>query len=255
MLIRNKIKLIKSLDKKSAREETGLFLAEGDKIVREIISSDLQVNFIAGTEDWFLQNNNLVTGYNCEKITATKDEIIKASLLKNPQNVLCVAEIPHNKFNLTDLNNKLSIILDNVQDPGNLGTIIRIADWFGIEHIICSNDCADIYNPKVIQSTMGAIIRIKAHYKELSTLLRDIINNEMFLFGTSLHGENIYSTQLPANGLIILGNESKGINPEFEKYFTKNLFIPYFPANQKRSESLNVAVAAAIICSEFRRRL
>ncbi len=255
MLSKNKIKLIKSLEIKKNRDNAGLFVAEGDKMVLEMISSNLRVNYIAATEDWFGQNDHLKIKKYTEKEIVDKSELIKASLLKSPQNALCVVEIPHFQFYLPELYNKLSIILDKVQDPGNLGTIIRIADWFGIEHIICSNDTADLYNPKVVQSTMGAIARVKVHYNDLNEVLGKIKHKGMFVFGTDLRGENIYTCQLPSRGFILLGNESKGIKPELQTYFTKKLFIPYFPEHLKRSESLNVAIAAAIVCSEFRRRM
>jgi TrmH family RNA methyltransferase len=255
MLSNNKIKLIKSLETKKHRDKTGFFVAEGDKMVYEMISSNFKVVYIAATEDWYLQNNHLIIKQYTEKDIVNKAELTKASLVKIPQDALCVVEIPHYKFDLPLLNNKLSIILDKVQDPGNFGTIIRIADWFGIEHIICSTDTVDLYNPKVVQSTMGAITRVKVMYNDLNEILAKIRQQGLSVFGTTLQGENIYECQLPSSGFIMLGNESKGINPEYQSYFKKELFIPNFSDQQKHSESLNVAVAAAIICSEFRRRI
>lgn len=254
MLSKNKIKLIKSLKTKKIREDTGLFVVEGDKMVSEVISSSFRVILLAATQKWYNLNHELILDKYTEQVVADKDEIVKASLLINPQNAISVVEIPHYQLQLPKLYNKLSVLLDKVQDPGNLGTIIRIADWFGVEDIICSIDTADLYNPKVIQATMGAITRVRIHYKVLSDILREIDQISIPVFGTALQGENIYHYPLPNNGFILLGNESKGVNPEHEKYFTKQLFIPFFPKNQKRSESLNVAVAAGIICSEFRRR-
>jgi len=254
MLSKNKIKFIKALQSKKNRENTGLFVAEGNKIVSELISSSLKINFIAATDQWFEQNVHLKIHNNIEKVIADKSELLQASLLKSPQNALCVVEIPQYILNIHELSNKLSIILDRVQDPGNLGTIIRIADWFGIENIICSKDSADNFNPKVVQSTMGAIARVKIHYMDLINLFTEVGINDILIFGTTLQGESIYNCVLPPNGFILLGNESKGINPDFQPYLSKQLFIPYFPDGQKRSESLNVAIAAAIVCSEFRRR-
>jgi TrmH family RNA methyltransferase len=165
-----------------------------------------------------------------------------------------LAEIPSSVLNKDDLKNKLSLVLDSVQDPGNLGTIIRIADWFGIENIICSQDSVDVYNPKVVQSTMGAIFRVKTHYMPLEELFSMNEDLQLPVYGTLLDGDNIYSKDLSQSGLIIMGNESKGINPVYQSFITDKLFIPFYPEGQKRSESLNVGIATAIVCAEFRRQ-
>jgi RNA methyltransferase, TrmH family len=254
MLSKNKIKLIKSLDTKKARMENGLFIAEGDKLVSELIDSGLSVTYLAGTEDWF-KNNKADYLKKCnEKDIVSQEELSKASFLKTPQKVLCLIKLPIYKLDIKELKDQLSLVLDQVQDPGNLGTIIRIADWFGIENIICSHHTVDAFNPKVVQSTMGAIARVKVHYTDLGPLLTEIKKLGTPLYGTTLHGENINNLLLTSNGFILMGNESKGIDPAWEPMLDKQLFIPFFPADKQRSESLNVAVATGIICSEFRRK-
>ena len=155
------------------------------------------------------------------------------------------------EYSNTEIKSKLSILLDKINDPGNLGTIIRIADWFGIDHIFCTRDSVDLYNPKVVQSTMGAIFRVKVHYIDFKDLLEEDFN----VYGTYLEGNNIYHEKLSHNGFIIMGSESHGISTEWKPYINKKLFIPNFPLGQKTSESLNISVATAITCSEFRRRI
>jgi rRNA methylases len=253
MLSKNKIKLIKSLDSKKERFAQGLFVAEGDKIVTEAIDSKFTIEFLAGTEEWLTQNK--LTLPNCkEKIQISEDELKKISFQKTPQHVMCLVKIPERLLNLELIKENLVLVLDNVQDPGNLGTIIRIADWFGIEHIICNLQTADVYNPKVVQASMGAVFRVKLYYEDLDSILPRIKKLGAPIFGTTLTGENIYNATLPSNGFIMMGNESNGIDPSRLSFLDNQLFIPFYPAEEKRSESLNVAIATAIICSEFRRR-
>lgn len=254
MLSKNKIKFIRSLDSKKERIGQGLFVAEGEKIVSEMIESQLNISFLAGTEEWFKKNNH--PGFHrVEKVMVTQDELKKISFLKTPQHVLCLAKIPSHQLDLELLKNKLTLILDNVQDPGNLGTILRIADWFGIGHVICGLQTADAFNPKVVQASMGAICRVSVYEQDLDEVLPRIKKMGLPVYGTTLGGENIYSTSLTQHGFIMMGNESNGIHPARIPFLDKQLFIPFFPENEKRSESLNVAIATAIVCSEFRRRL
>jgi RNA methyltransferase, TrmH family len=250
-LTKNKIRFIQSLDNKKDRTESGCFVAEGEKIVSELIDAGFTIEQLYGTQDWVGQYaQNIKT--NIEIIS--KEDLKKISFLKTPNEVLCVASIPKHRLNLSEGNNKLSLLLDTVQDPGNMGTIIRIADWYGIEDIICTPESADAYNPKVVQATMGAICRVKVHYADFKSLMPEIQKLGIPILGTSLEGDNIYETELPLNGFIVMGNESKGVNAEWMKYTTSKLFIPNFPEGKKRSESLNVAVATAIVCAEMRRR-
>ncbi|KAA6342762.1 23S rRNA (uridine(2479)-2'-O)-methyltransferase, partial [termite gut metagenome] len=180
------------------------------------------------------------------------EELSRCSLLKAPQQVLAVFEQPQYQLNLTPVRKSLSLALDDVQDPGNLGTIIRIADWFGIEHVFCSSGTADVYSPKVVQATMGAIARVKVHYVTLPELVRSL--GDIPVYGTFLDGENIYTQSLSANGVIVMGNEGNGISKDTESFINRRLFIPSYPPERETSESLNVAVATAIVCAEFRRR-
>jgi RNA methyltransferase, TrmH family len=254
MLSKNKIKLIASLALKKHRTEAGLFVVEGEKMVAEMIQSKFPITYLAGTDDWFQKYPPEKLPKNTEHDIVTPTELNKVSFQKTPQSVLCVAKLPNYTLHTGELAGNLSFLLDTIQDPGNLGTILRIADWFGIEHIICSRETVDAYSPKVVQATMGAIGRVKIYYEDFSTLLPQLKSLGMPIYGTTLGGENIYQASLANDGFIMMGNESKGINPAWQQMLDQQLFIPFFPENNQRSESLNVAVAAAIVCSEFRRR-
>ena len=187
-----------------------------------------------------------------EIIEVTPEELSRASLLKTPQEVLAVFEQPFYKLDFEAPSRSLCLALDGVQDPGNLGTIIRIADWFGIEDLFCSQNTVDVYNPKTIQATMGALSRVKVHYTDLIPFIQTLHN--VPVYGTFLDGDVIYQSELSPTGLIIMGNEGNGISPEIENIVTQRLYIPNYPKERKTSESLNVAVATSIICAEFRRR-
>jgi TrmH family RNA methyltransferase len=251
MIGKAKIKYIHSLEQKKHRKEEGVFVAEGPKIVGDLLKL-LNPTLIVATQKWLLENN---VSHNCEVIEATAEELRKVSFLQHPQQVLAV--FPQFK-NETDKNlvslptQKLTLALDDVQDPGNLGTIIRIADWFGIENIVCSMDTADIYNPKVIQATMGSIARVKITYTDLKQYLKQI-DKSTPIYRTLLDGKNIYQQELSSHGLIIMGNEGKGISPDIAAMVTHKLLIPNYPEGKDTADSLNVAIATAITCSEFRR--
>ncbi len=247
---KNRIKYIHSLRLKKNRKEKKVFLAEGPKLVMELLSEHLECHFVAATHEWLSHNRNLPAG---EVAEVSDTELSKISLLETPQQVLAIFRIPDYGWDMTSLRSGLCLALDGVQDPGNLGTIIRLADWFGIKHIFCSPDTADAYNPKTIQATMGSIARVKVHYSCLTDLIRSL--KEIPVYGTFLEGENIYSSQLSENGLIVMGNEGNGITPDVGKLITRRLHIPSYPMEQKTSESLNVAVATSIVCAEFRRRV
>ena len=171
----------------------------------------------------------------------------------NPQDVLAVFKRPDWSLDEADPSTSLVLALDGIQDPGNLGTIIRLADWFGIEHIVCSPDTADVFSPKTVQATMGALAHVKVHYTELEDYLKAQAARQIPLFGTFLDGENMYTKELSANGIIVMGNEGNGIRPQIEKLINQKLYIPSFPPERETSESLNVAIATAVICAEFRR--
>ncbi|MCQ2068467.1 MAG: RNA methyltransferase [Bacteroidaceae bacterium] len=250
MLSKNDIKNIKGLEQKKFRDERGLFVAEGHKLVGELLGIFNCILLVA-TDEWAGSHAN-TPARRIEVVSA--DELKRASLLRSPQDVLAVFQIPDWTQTISSAaKQNLVLALDDVQDPGNLGTIARIADWFGIKDIFCSKGTADIFNPKAVQATMGAIARVKIHYtdlvKEISALPASIP-----VYGTFLDGETIYNTPLSANGVIIMGNEGNGISKEVGKTVNRRLYIPNWPAGAATSESLNVAIATAIVCSEFRRR-
>ncbi len=264
MLSKNQIKFVNSLKQKKNRTEHNLFIAEGIKIVPELLLSKIKVKQIFASSD-FLNITNIDKDIEC--IEVKLNELERLSALITPNEVLAVCEIPEYELNNVDFNDKLTLVLDNIQDPGNLGTIIRIADWFGIENIICSNETADAFNPKVVQATMGSIARIKVHYIGLAEFFENYqksYSNKsagrkpegIHIYGALIDGENIYNSPLASNGFIIIGNESKGISNDIISYVTDKISIPSFSHSKSadgKAESLNAAIAASIICSEFRR--
>lgn len=254
MLSKSQISFVNSLKQKKFREEHGLFIAEGAKIVPELLGSSLNVKQVYATAEFLSANN--VKGV--EVIEVKANELERISALTQPNEVLAVCEIPSFKLKSDGLQGKLTLVLDDIKDPGNLGTIIRIADWFGIENIVCSNETADAYNPKVVQATMGSIARIKVHYTSLSEFISDQVSSSRYkVFGALLEGKNIYTEKLASEGLIVIGNESRGISPEIEKLVTDRISIPsfsHYKSSGGEAESLNAAIATSIICSEFRRR-
>ena len=253
MLSKNKIKFIQSLNRKKVRDQEQLFLVEGNKMVKEAIESDFQVELVCATEG-FIQETLFKKEYDFELIECSNDEIKKASLLQNPQQALAVVKIPTRTFQIENIKDQFTLALDFIQDPGNLGTIIRIADWFGIGHILCSENTVDCFNPKVIQASMGAIFRIKLKHTNLAESISKANKSNIPVFGTFLEGENIYQTKLPSSGILVMGNEGNGISAEIEKEIAHKIHIPSFANSNIGSESLNVATATAICCSEFKRR-
>lgn len=240
MISKNKIKLIRSLETKKGREKAGLFVAEGPKVVHDLLHE----------------------GFVSEEILEDIEDIKKVSFLQHPQPVLGVFQMPtEDKANSNDssdtyngqIDNQLVLALDGVQDPGNLGTIIRIADWFGIENIFCSHETADCWNPKVVQATMGSIARVKLHYLDLNKLIEHLPTSYP-VYATLLDGNNIYGQPLTQHGMIVMGNEGKGISPLLRTKINRKLLIPNYPPERETAESLNVAIATSIVCAEFRRR-
>lgn len=248
MLSKNKIKFIQSLGQKKVRKEIGCFVAEGNKLINDTIHN-FDCRLLVATSSWLEEHPDVEAE---EIIVVSSEEIKKASLQQNPQDVIAVYHIPNNVINFDCLSEELSIALDAVQDPGNLGTIIRLADWYGIENVFCSLGCADLYNPKTVQATMGALARVNVYYVDLKELLRIA---KVPIYGTFLDGKSIYDTDLSPQGIIIMGNEGKGISADLEPYVSKRLYIPNYPQGRKTTDSLNVAVATAIVCAEFRRRM
>ena len=232
MISKNQIKYFKSLELKKFRDQYSVFVAEGPKVV-----NDLKGHF---------ELIELLEGEDADRV----------SFLDTPQHVFAVfkkaAETP-----IPSPYDELMLALDDVQNPGNLGTIIRLADWFGITHILCSRGCADIYNPKVVQATMGALARVQVHEVNLGTTIQHLLQQsvaEFPVYGTFLDGNNIYQSALQPHGLIVMGNEGHGISNEIANLVSHRLLIPNYPQGRETSESLNVAIATAIVCSEFRRR-
>lgn len=253
MLSKNKIKLIHSLEQKKYRKKEGLFVAEGPKLVNELLKS-MHCAGLYHTPEYILPEEWSITADEIE--SCTSEELQKASFLTTPQEVLALFQLPQDQEeDLTRIPvQELCLALDGVQDPGNLGTICRVADWFGIRHIFCSPKTADVYAPKTIQATMGAIARVKIHYVDLVSFITRL-PNETPVYGTLLDGENLYSQDLENTGLLIMGNEGNGLTPEVRELLNRSLYIPSYPADCETSESLNVGVATAILCAEFRRRL
>ncbi|PLX13554.1 MAG: RNA methyltransferase [Marinilabiliales bacterium] len=256
MLSKNKIKFINSIKKKKYRDIHQCFFVEGEKIVDELLHSDMSIIRIFATSTWIqsrhLELNNID---NKELVEITDEDLKKISALSTPNKVMAVAKKSEYSYTFDNIKSKLNLFLDNINDPGNLGTIIRIADWFGIEDIFCSLESVDVYNPKVVQASMGAIYRTKVHYVDSIDFLQKAIQlNGFNIYGTFLEGKNIYEEELKENGLIILGSESHGITENLKPFINKKLFIPSFPSNMETSESLNISIAAAITCAEFRRR-
>lgn len=248
MLSKNKIKYIRSLELKKNRKEEGVFVAEGHKLVGDLLGH-FPCKLLIALPSWLQKNTHIIAD---EVIEVSFDELSRASLLKNPQDVLAVFDQPIYDTSIEVMNKSLCLALDDIQDPGNLGTIIRLADWFGIEHIFCSYGTVDVYNPKVVQATMGALARVKIHYCNLVTLISSMKN--IPVYGTFLDGNNIYEETLSNNGLIVMGNEGNGVSEEVSRLINKRLYIPNYPSSRETSESLNVAIATAVTCAEFRRR-
>ncbi len=257
MISKNRIKLIRSLEQKKHRREASQFVAEGPKLVGELLAAR-PCTYLAATPSWLAEHAATVTALRAqgtEVDEVTPQELERASLLRAPQEVIALMPLPHFPTpRPAEAAERLFLALDDVQDPGNLGTIIRLADWFGIEDVICSEGTADVFNPKATQATMGALARVRVHYTPLATWLSEASRAGAPIFGTSLHGENLYTQELDNRGVIIMGNEGRGVSAEAETLVSHRLYIPPFPAGRSTTESLNVAIATAVICAEFRRR-
>ena len=248
-LSKNRIKYIHSLELKKNRDAAGVFLAEGPKVVSELLGH-FPCQLLAATSGW----QPPCTGMQAEEsVEVTTEELTRASLLRTPQQVLAIFRKRKDIDNKTEIFRSLCLALDGVQDPGNLGTIIRLADWFGIRHIFCSPDTADVYSPKAVQATMGSLARVHVHVADLPSLIQDLPEGTP-IYGTFLDGENMYEKTLSNNGLLIMGNEGRGIRDEVRELVNQRLFIPAYPEERGASESLNVGVATAIVCAEFRRQ-
>ena len=244
MISKNQLKYIRQLEQKKYRRREGLFVAEGTKVVGDLLQR-YRPEAVFATADW-----QAPAGITPQLVT--DDELRRISFLQHPQQVLALFPLPSVNSLPSSVNSELSLALDGVQDPGNLGTIIRIADWFGISTIICSEDTVDAWNPKVVQATMGSIARVNIIYNNLPDFL-DSLPADFPVYGTFLDGDNIYTQELTREGLIIMGNEGNGISEAVRAKVNRRLLIPDFHQGET-ADSLNVAIATAITCSEFRRR-
>ncbi|MBN1949939.1 MAG: RNA methyltransferase [Bacteroidales bacterium] len=253
MLHKAEIKLIRSLDDKKSRSEHGLFVVEGNKIIQELLASyPGGIHTVYASRTW-LGNLPQDSLQNINYKFTDAGEMERISFLKTPQQALALLHMNHPEWNHDEISGSISLVLDWIQDPGNLGTIVRIAHWFGISSIICSMDSADICNPKAIQATMGSFMHVKVYYRDLASLLAGFMTTGDFMvYGTFQEGESIYTQPLHNKGFVILGNESRGISSTLHPFIGKRLMIPSF-CGPARPDSLNVAMAAAIICSELRR--
>jgi RNA methyltransferase, TrmH family len=255
MVTNQQIKFFRSLGQKKFRDETGLFIAEGLKLVEEaILNRPEQIKSLIISSKFSGHLHATLPG-SAETIQISPAEFERISSLKSPQGILVVLKKPEEKIpSITELEN-IVLVLDQISDPGNLGTIIRLADWFGIRFIICSKDTVECFNPKVVQASMGSLFRVQILYTDLDEYLNETRQKTgLTTYATSLTGSNIYQTHLKIPALIILGNESNGISGKLEHYIDHSLLIPNFSITDRKTESLNVSVAAAIVCSEFRRQ-
>lgn len=250
MLSKNKIKLIASLSQKKFRDETSLFLAEGTKLVLDLAPA-FRCSVLVATAGWLKEHALVSAG---ETIEVEAEELKKLSNQKSPQGVIAVFVKPAYQWTIESLDQHLCLALDDVQDPGNLGTILRIADWFGIRDVFCSLQTTDAFGPKTVQATMGALARVRVHSVNLADFLQNC-TGKLPIYGTFMDGQDIYTKELTPQGIVVMGNEGNGISMEIGKLITERLLIPNFPLGQVTSESLNVGVATALVCAEFRRRL
>lgn len=247
MISKNQLKLIKALESKKQRKKNGLFIVQGEKNVSELFNSGFTIKQIFATASYINNNGTLLTQHNLIPLVveASEDELKKAGTLVSNNSVLAIVECQD--FAVPEISeNELILILDQVGDPGNLGTILRVADWYGIKNVICSPDCADFYNPKVIAATMGSFARVNVSHTELTPYLS---KQNKPVYGAFLEGKNIHQTQLSNSAFIVMGSESHGISAEVEAFISDKITIPNFG----QAESLNVAMATGIILDNFKR--
>jgi RNA methyltransferase, TrmH family len=253
MFSKNKTKFIISLQKKKVRDEYQLYVIEGDKIVREYISAEMPIKSLIAKPEFISSfSKDILNAFETEPVSY--EELKQISSLKTPHNALAVVCMPDQKISQKKILKEKCAVLDCIQDPGNLGTIIRAAAWFGIKNIVCSEDCVDIYNPKVIQASMGAIIHVNVIYLNLEEFLKAASEKAVPVYGTLLEAESVYDTKLLNNAIILLGNESKGISENLISFIDHKIMIPKFTKSKSGIDSLNVGMAASVVFSEFARR-
>ena len=249
MWSKNKLKFVRSLTQKKYRDAEQVFLAEGAKAIGEL-SGTFRLRMLVATQAYIDEHPEIRAD---EIDIVSSKELSQASALTTAHEVLAVFEKPMQHSACEVDSNELVLVLDGVQDPGNVGTIIRLADWFGITKIVCSRETADVFSPKVVQATMGALARVAIFYEDLPEWLEKN-RGRMPVYGTFMEGDNLYETELSPGGIIVMGNEGRGISPAVERLVSRRITIPNFPKGRQTVESLNVAIATAVTCSEFRRR-
>jgi RNA methyltransferase, TrmH family len=254
MLSRNKSRFIVSLQKKKTREEEGLFVIEGDKIVREFLEAGIPIKTLIAKKEFTGSLIPAAIHIIDEIEDASYEELKHISTLKTPHNAVAIVSMPERKLIAGEVVNELCATLDFVQDPGNLGTIIRAAAWFGIRNIVCSPECVDVYNPKVVQASMGAILHVNVYYADLKEFIAVAHGKKVPVYGTVLDGQPIFTCKLENRGIILLGNESKGISDELMPFVTDKIMIPGVGKAIPGIESLNVGMAASVVFSEFIRQ-
>ena len=254
MLSKNNTRFIISLQKKKIREEYKLYIIEGDKIVKEFIAAGIPLKSLIAKPEFIssLPKDTLKEIAEIEPVSY--DELKQISGLKTPHNALAIVCMDDPEVSQAKFMKMQCVALDCIQDPGNFGTIIRAAAWFGIKNIVCSEDCVNVYNPKVIQASMGAIIHVKVLYTDLKKFLIGATKKKVPVYGAMLEGESIYTQKLGKKGIILLGNESKGISDDLIPYINHKIMIPRFTNTTLGIDSLNVGMAASVIFSEFARR-
>ncbi len=252
MLSKHLTNVIQNLEKNKFRDKYNLFKIEGEKLVGELLLSDLKIDTIVAYPEWIDRHPRIPR--QCRTIEVNEIEMKPLSNFKSLPEVIALAEIPDKTYQPEKISNTLSLILNGIQDPGNMGTILRVCDWFGIHSVFCDYDCANIFNPKCVQASMGAIFRVNVYYVDLLSFIPQFVKDDFKCYGTFLNGENIYHSHLEERGFIVMGNEGKGISPEIEQFVSRKLTIPSFADGTYSTESLNVGVATGIILSEFKRK-
>jgi len=268
MLSNNQVKHINALKIKKYRDEYKEFIAEGNTLVTDLINSPYEIAGIYALSQWITASLDLIKRFNIAVFEADPVDMERITSLSSPSPVLAIVKIPPDTGTaeeaadtgsseqiVTGIFNELSLMLENISDPGNLGTLLRIADWFGIRNVICSENCVELFNPKVVQASMGSVARVRVYYTGLHRFLEQL-KGRMPVYGTFMQGDSIYTSQLSKNGIILIGSEAHGISNDLSGFISDRLFIPSFGSTESgKAESLNAAVAAAIVISEFRRRM
>jgi TrmH family RNA methyltransferase len=257
MLSRNAVKFVNSLKIKKYRQEHKAFIVEGEKMVDELLQSHLDILTLYALEEWITEHRNLTGQQSAQIVTVSMPELGKISDLVTPNKVLATVRIPEKTVNPALNLQDFVLVLDSIRDPGNMGTIIRTADWFGVRNIICSSDCVDIYNPKVVQATMGSYMRVNVHYMDLVMFLKEVPSG-IPVYGALLKGQSVFEKKFIKPGVLVIGNESRGISASLLPLISDPVFIPPYlnhGAGSYRAESLNASIANAIICYEIRKQL